>query len=304
MIVTPVHFSSIFRALTYCIGEAVVKSEKIDRRLALQKVGVWTLGGVGSCLGVCGCRSTPMTHRPQLMLMPEGQELALGLQAYQETIAGKPLSGNSTLVEMVKRVGQRIAAVSARGDFQWEFNLIADAQQNAFCLPGGKVAIYEGILPVCRDEAGLAVVMSHEIAHALARHGGERMSHNMAVDGAKVLVDKLAGKYVPAKKDLLLQAYGVGSKYAVLLPYSRRQESEADHIGLKLMAQAGYDPADAPGFWTRFGEMKGGGQSAEFLSTHPSDQRRAADLMAMMDEAETIYRGAKQKYGRGEPIRA
>ena len=112
------------------------------------------------------------------MLVPEAQELSLGLQAYQETLAEQTASSNGALVEMVQRVGQRIAAVSQRDDFQWEFNLIADPQQNAFCLPGGKVAIYEGILPVCQDEAGLAVVMSHEIAHALARHGGERMSHN------------------------------------------------------------------------------------------------------------------------------
>jgi predicted Zn-dependent protease len=243
-----------------------------------------------------------MTGRRQLMLVPESQELSLGLQAYQDSLERQTTSSNRGLVEMVRRVGERISAVSQRSDFKWEFNLIADSQQNAFCLPGGKVAIYEGILPVCQDEAGLAVVMSHEIAHALARHGGERMSHNMAVDGAKVLIDKVAGKYVPAKKDLLMQAYGVGSKYAVLLRYNRRQESEADHIGLKLMAQAGYDPAAAPGFWTRFGEIKGSGQSAEFLSTHPSDQRRSADLQALMPEASAIYQSSTTKYGRGQRL--
>ncbi len=281
-----------------------MESGKIDRRQSLKTAGLWTLGGIGGCLGLgsCGCRSTPITKRPQLMLVPEAQEISLGLQAYQETIAAQKPSTNSTLVQMVQRVGKRIAVVSNRSDFDWEFNLISDAQQNAFCLPGGKVAIYEGILPVCQDEAGLAVVMSHEIAHALARHGGERMSHNMAVDGAKVLIDKVAGKYAPAKKDLLMQAYGVGSKYAVLLPYNRRQESEADHIGLKLMAQAGYDPKAAPGFWTRFGEMKGGGQSAEFLSTHPSDQRRAADLQALMPEASAIYQSSATKYGGGQVL--
>lgn len=281
-----------------------MESGTIDRRQSLQIAGLWTMGGIAGCLGLgsCGCRSTPITKRPQLMLVPEAKEISLGLQAYQETIAGETASSNRAFVSMVQRVGQRIAAVSQRSDFQWEFNLIADPQQNAFCLPGGKVAIYEGILPVCQDEAGLAVVMSHEIAHALARHGGERMSHGMAVDGAKVLLDKVAGKYVPAKKDLLMQAYGVGSKYAVLLPYNRRQESEADHIGLKLMAQAGYDPAAAPGFWTRFGEMKGGGQSAEFLSTHPSDHRRASDLQALMPEASAIYQSATVKYGSGQAL--
>ncbi len=171
----------------------------------------------------------------------------------------------------MKRVGKRIAAVANRKDYQWDFRLIESETQNAFCLPGGKVAIYQGILPVCEDEAGLAVVMSHEIAHALARHGGERMSQNMASDGAKVLIDKVAGKYVPEKKELLMQAYGVGSKYAVLLPYSRKHESEADQIGLRLMAKAGYDPTVAPEFWTRFGSMKEGDSMPEFLSTHPSD---------------------------------
>lgn len=279
-----------------------MESGRIDRRESLRQMGLWTLGGIGGCLGSCGCRSTPITNRRQLMLVPESQEISLGLQAYQETIAEQTASSNGALVQMVQRVGQRIAAVSQRDDFKWEFNLIADPQQNAFCLPGGKVAIYEGILPVCQDEAGLAVVMSHEIAHALARHGGERMSHNMAVDGAKVLIDKVAGKYVPGKKDLLMQAYGVGSKYAVLLPYNRRQESEADHIGLKLMAQAGYDPSSAPGFWTRFSEMKGGGQSAEFLSTHPSDQRRSSDLQALMPEASVIYQSSPVKYGSGQRL--
>lgn len=253
---------------------------------------------------LCGCRTAPMTKRPQLMLMPEGREMALGLQAWQETVAQEKPSSNERLIKMVKRVGQRIAAVAQRDDFQWEFNLIDDVQQNAFCLPGGKVAVYEGILPVCQDEAGLAVVMSHEIAHALARHGGERMSHGMAVDGAKMAIEKIAGKYVPEKKALLMQAYGVGSKYGVLLPYSRKQESEADHIGLKLMSQAGYDPSGAPAFWNRFGSMKASGNSAEFLSTHPSDQRRASDLQALMNEANRIYETATHQFGSGESLEA
>ena len=276
-------------------------SEKMNRRTALQIAGLSAATGtLSACL--CGCHSVPMTRRPQLMLMPEGKEVALGLQAWQETIATEQASSHARHSAMVKRVGQRIAAVAQRDDFQWEFNLIADAQQNAFCIPGGKVAVYEGILPVCQDEAGLAVVMSHEIAHALARHGGERMSHSMAVDGVKRVAEMVAGKYVPDKSELLMQAYGVGSKYAVLLPYSRKQESEADHIGLKLMSQAGYDPSVAPGFWTRFGEMKSGGNSAEFLSTHPSDQRRAADLQALMSEANGIYQSSPSKFGRGEML--
>lgn len=279
--------------------------QNIDRRTALRKISLASfaltgLAGVSSCL--CGCRTAPVTRRPQLMLMPESQEITLGVQAYQETISSQPASSDARLVSMVNRVGERIASVSGRNDYQWEFRLIADQTQNAFCLPGGKVAIHEGILPICQDEAGLAVVMSHEIAHALARHGGERMSQNMAVDGAKMIAEKIVGTYAADKQQLLMQAYGVGSKYGILLPYSRRQESEADHIGLNLMAEAGYDPTVAPGFWTRFGNLKQGEQQSEFLSTHPTDQRRAADLQNLMNEASTIYAASRQKYGRGESL--
>ncbi len=270
---------------------------KINRRRALQRFGFL---GLGAC--ICGCRTAPITGRPQLMLMPEGQEISLGSQAFQETISTEPVSNNNRLSEMVNRVGQRIANVAGRNDYQWEFRLISSPTQNAFCLPGGKVAIYEGILPVCEDEAGLAVVMSHEIAHALARHGGERMSQNMAVDGAKIVAEKLVGTYAASKKDILMQAYGVGSKYGVLLPYSRKQESEADHIGINLMAQAGYDPSVAPSFWTRFGSLKSGEQTHEFMSTHPADERRAKDLQELMPEANSIYAQAPTKFGKGEPV--
>ena len=268
----------------------------INRRSLLKNFGFL---GLGVCL--CGCRAAPVTGRRQLMLMPEGKEIALGDQAFQETISTEPLSQNTRLSNLVNRVGRRIADVASRNDYQWEFRLISSQTQNAFCLPGGKVAIYEGILPVCEDEAGVAVVMSHEIAHALARHGGERMSQNMAVDGAKMVAEKLVGSYAPDRKDVLMQAYGVGSKYGVLLPYSRKQESEADHIGITLMAKAGYDPNVAPSFWTRFGSQKGQGQP-EFMSTHPADERRAKDLVALLDEANVLYSQAPKKFGRGETV--
>lgn len=234
--------------------------------------------------------------------MPEGQEIALGDQAYQETLSEESASKNTRLSNLVNRVGHRIAAVSGRNDYQWEFRLIASPTKNAFCLPGGKVAIYEGILPVCEDEAGLAVVMSHEIAHALARHGGERMSQNLAVDGAKIVAEKLSGNYAASKKQILMEAYRVGSKYGVLLPYSRKQESEADQIGLTLMAKAGYDPTAAPSFWTRFGSLSEGQQTPEFMSTHPADHRRANDLIQLMDGANDLYAQAKTKHHRGERL--
>ena len=272
---------------------------KPNRRTALSQFGLLGIG----CLFGCGCRTAPVTGRPQLLLMPEGQEISLGNQAYQETLSDEMSSKNTRLSRLVNRVGQRIASVAQRNDYQWEFRLISDAAQNAFCLPGGKVAIYEGISPVCEDEAGLAVVMSHEIAHALARHGGERISQNLAVDGVTKIAEKLAGSYVPDKKEILMQAYGVGTKYGVLLPYSRKQESEADHIGLTLMAKAGYDPTAAPSFWTRFASLKQGGSTPEFLSTHPADDRRAKDLRGLMGEANSIYSTASAKHGRGESVR-
>ncbi|MFK7768848.1 MAG: M48 family metallopeptidase [Mariniblastus sp.] len=269
----------------------------MDRRSAIKGISVF---GIGAC--ICGCRTAPVTGRRQLMLMPEGQEISLGSQAYQETMSAEPVSKNNRLSEMVNRVGQRIANVAGRNDYQWEFKLISSETQNAFCLPGGKVAIYEGILPVCEDEAGLAVVMSHEIAHALARHGGERMSQNMVVDNAKIVAEKLVGTYAASKKEILMQAYGMGSKYGVLLPYSRKQESEADHIGLNLMAKAGYDPSVAPSFWTRFGSLKPGEQTPEFMSTHPADARRASDLQELMPEASSIYARTTTKHGRGDSV--
>jgi predicted Zn-dependent protease len=236
------------------------------------------------------------------MLMPEQQEISLGLKAYEEVIAAEPASANQPMMELVRAVGMRIAAVSNRPDFQWDFRLISSATQNAFCLPGGKVAVYEGILPVCENEAGLAVVMSHEIAHALARHGGERMSQEMAVSGGKEVLNRVLAAKVPDRRDQLLQAYGVASQYGVVLPYSRKQESEADHIGLMLMARAGYDPSEAPRFWTRFGAWAESAKPPEFLSTHPSDDRRARDLMSLLDEAQVQYQRAPQRFGLGQSL--
>lgn len=249
-----------------------------------------------------GCRSAPLTGRKQMLLMPESQEVSMGLSAFNDVTEKEPPSQNSQYNELVQRVGQRIAAVAGRDDYQWEFKVIASDQQNAFCLPGGKVAVYEGIIPVCATEAGLAVVMSHEIAHALARHGGERMSQNMAVDGVKQAVSYVMQNQEQTRKDIVMQAYGVGSQYGVLLPYSRKHESEADHIGLMLLAKAGYDPREAPRFWQRFGQAKGGEQQSEFFSTHPSDARRAADLANLVPEALKIYAEAPEQFGLGANI--
>jgi len=251
-----------------------------------------------------GCRSAPVTGRKQMLLMPEDSEKTMGASAYQEVVAKEPPSQNRQYVDLVNRVGQRIAAVAGKPEYQWEFRVIASPQQNAFCLPGGKVAVYEGIIPICQNEAGLAVVMSHEIAHALARHGGERMSQGYAVDAAKQAVSYVTQTQEQAKREAVLKAYGLASQYGVVLPYSRKHESEADHIGLMLLAKAGYDPAEAPKFWQRFGSANEGAKPMEFMSTHPSDDHRAEELTKLLPEALKLYAEAPVKYGLGEVIAA
>lgn len=189
------------------------------------------------------------------------------------------------VVAPVEEVGRRIAGAADRPNFQWRFVVIeAPKTVNAFCLPGGKVAVYTGLLPIAKDSNGLAVVLGHEIAHAIARHGAERMSQQAVVNAVGEAIGVAGGQ----SAGLLLAAYGLGSELGVLLPYSRAQESEADHIGLILMAKAGYDPRNALDFWKRM-EASGGRESAEFLSTHPSHGTRETQIAQWLPEAETYF---------------
>lgn len=251
---------------------------------------------------VTGCQTVPVTERRRLLVTSESSENEMGLTAYQDVLKSEPVTKNEKYQELVKRVGQRIAAVADRPDFNWEFNVIESKTQNAFCLPGGKVAVYTGLLPVCQDEAGLAVVMSHEVAHAIARHGGERMTYQTAQNLGKTAVGMVLQKQEEQKKQIVLTAYGAASQYGVILPYSRKHELEADHIGLLLMAKAGYDPSVAPGFWERFSSLKQGDAPMEWLSTHPSDARRAAALRELLPTAMQNYEAAAEKHGMGEAI--
>ncbi len=253
---------------------------------------------------ISGCQTVPMTERRQLLLMSEESENEMGLAAWSEVLEQEKPSTNQDWAAMVRRVGERIAAVAGRPDFEWEFRVIDSDSMNAFCLPGGKVAVYTGILPVCRDEAGLAVVMSHEVGHAIARHGGERMSYQTAQNLGKSAIGMVMQNQKEQKQLIVMTAYGAASEYGVILPYSRRHELEADGIGLKLMAQAGYDPSVAPEFWERFSSMKQGESPMEFLSTHPSDARRAAALREQLPAAMTAYKAAATQYGTGEAIAA
>jgi predicted Zn-dependent protease len=253
-------------------------------------------------LVMLGCQQVPMTNRKQVLLSSEASENQMGLTAYQEVLKSEPLTKNEKAVEIVRRIGQRIAAVANRPDFEWEFNVIESETQNAFCLPGGKVAVYTGILPVCENEAGLAVVMSHEVAHAIARHGGERMTYQTAQNLGKSAVGYVMQKQEEEKQKIVLAAYGAAAEYGVILPYSRKHEMEADQIGIMLMAKAGYDPSEAPVFWERFAGAKTGAAPMEWMSTHPSDSTRSAALRELLPQAMEYYEKASEKVGLGESV--
>lgn len=232
------------------------------------------------------CQSVPYTKRSRLVLVSAGEEAALGRNAYKEELSKARLSTDAAATAMVRRVGERIAAAADKPDFNWEFNLIDDPKTvNAWCLPGGKVAVYSGILPITRDEEGLAVVMGHEIAHALARHGSERMSQGLLAQLGGVALGAAMASKPEATQQLAQQAYGAGATVGVLLPFSRAHESEADRIGLILMAKAGYEPGAAAGFWGRMAQAGGKDSTPEFLRTHPADAKRIADIEKHLPEA-------------------
>jgi predicted Zn-dependent protease len=251
--------------------------------------------GVAAAILVVACATAPVTGRRQLILTSETEEAALGLQAYQEVAKAAVLSKNKAWAAMVEKVGRDIAAVADRPDFQWEFKLIAEPTINAFCLPGGKVAFYEGIMPVCATEAGVAVVMGHEVGHAIARHGGERMSQGMIAEQGTSVVAAILGGKDPAKQQMAAAALGAGVKYGAILPFSRKQESEADEIGLNLMAKAGYDPREAAKFWQRMIDATGGDRPMEWLSTHPDPANRIKRLQELEPAAVQIFQAAKKR---------
>lgn len=236
------------------------------------------------------CATVPYTERSQFIMVSEGEELALGARAFEEVKETETLSTDPKLNAMIERVGRRIARASAIEGYEWEFILIDDEAVNAFALPGGKVAFYTGILPLCEDEAGVAVVMGHEIAHVIARHGAERMSQGRALAFGQAVLSVVLSSSAPVTREVVSSAYGIGAKVGVILPFSRSHESEADEIGVTLMARAGYDPATAVLFWTRMAKNgEGKKKTSELLSTHPGDEDRIEKLNALMAEAEIEY---------------
>ena len=268
-------------------------------------IGLWTALGTGSAVAVLsalsGCYRAPGTARDQLIFFSEEKELQFGLSAYREVLRQARLSENAEINEQIQRVGRKIADVANKPEYQWEFAVIEDDKMvNAFCLPGGKVAVFTGILKHTKTDAGLATVMGHEIAHALQRHGVERMSRSIIDQIAQLgaLGAAAAGHSSGGAIQGLLGAYGVN----VSLPFNRKQESEADYIGLRLMSQAGYDPREAVPFWERMSgcprqmidKLCFRSQHAipEFLSTHPSDVTRINQLEAWLPEAMRYYHGA------------
>lgn len=267
--------------------------------LLSRTVGACVLGGFAGT--VPGCYKAPGTARDQLIFVPEEKEIAMGSSAFRDVLRAAPLSQSVELNEMIHRVGERIAKAANKPEYHWEFAVIQDDRTiNAFALPGGKVAVFTGLLKYTKDETGLATVMGHEVAHALQRHGAERMSRGIleAIAAVGTIAAAASGAMNPAAMIGLQNAYGVG----VSLPFNRRQESEADFIGLRLMASAGYDPREALPFWERMSGcprnlidklcFRSKAAIPEFLSTHPSDVTRMNQIEAWIPDALRFYQTA------------
>jgi predicted Zn-dependent protease len=246
------------------------------------------------------CSIVPITGRKQMNLLPESMVVEMGLTSYNDFLKANKLSTDAVNTQMIKRVGGKLSAATEQflknnglesmiSNFKWEYNLVEDKTVNAWCMPGGKIVFYTGILPLTQNETGAAVVMGHEIAHAVAKHGNERMSEGLIQQlGGVALAVALKDK--PAEtQQLFMTAYGIGTTVGVMLPFSRNQEFEADRIGLIIMAMAGYDPNEAIPFWQRMAAMSKAAPPA-FLSTHPSDANRIAQIRKNMPEAMKYYK--------------
>jgi metalloendopeptidase OMA1, mitochondrial len=239
-------------------------------------------------LALLGCATVPITGRKQLLLLSEGEETSLGLQSYQEVLAKEKLSADPAANALVQQVGARIAVATGK-DFPWEFKVVdKPGTVNAFCLPGGKVVVYSGLLPVSQDANGLATVIGHEVAHAIARHGGERVSENLLANVGIEAVTAGMGAKDPQTVKTVSGLLGAGVQVGLMMPFSRDQESEADHLGLIYMAKAGFPPESAVAFWQRMAAASQGAPP-EFLSDHPSDARRIEQIQGWLPEARAAF---------------
>ncbi len=248
---------------------------------------------------IIACVKVPITNRKQMKLLPESMLQNMSLTEYKKVITAGPLSKNTTDVNRIKNIGSNVSVAIATylkshngqsrlDGVNWEFNLIESNLENAWCMPGGKVAFYSGLLPLCKDDNGIAVVMGHEIAHAIARHGNERMSQQMLLQTGQITLALAMQSKPQETQKLFMTAYGIGTEVGLALPYSRMHESEADKMGLIFMAMAGYDPKTAIDFWKRMSQA-GGQKPPQILSTHPSDEKRIKDLQDFMPQALKYY---------------
>jgi predicted Zn-dependent protease len=246
------------------------------------------------------CATVPLTGRSQLILIPDSQVMALSFDQYGQFLKKHDVIKGTREAQMVQRVGRRIqkavemyldqnGQANLLNGYKWEFNLVKDKQVNAFCMPGGKVVVYTGILPLTQNEAGLATVLGHEIGHAIARHGNERMSQGLVTQLGGAALGAALSSRPKETQELFMAAFGLGSQVGILLPYGRLQETEADHLGLIFMAMAGYDPHAAVNFWQRMASQKDQAAPPEFLSTHPSHATRIADIKNYLPTAMTYY---------------
>jgi len=276
------------------------------KRASARLLGGFILLGMAAA-----CATVPVTGRHQLSLIPASSLLSMSARQYGEFLDKNPPSKDTEKTQMVVTVGRRIekaveAYMTKKGmrdrlsGYKWEFNLVESKEANAWCMPGGKVVVYTGILPVTRDETGLAVVMGHEIAHAIAEHGSERMSQGLIAQLGGVALGQAMSDKPEATQRLWMSAFGAGAQVGVLLPFGRLQESEADHLGLVFMAMAGYDPAAAVDFWKRMSQESGGKAPPEFLSTHPSDATRVEKIRSELPEARKYYKQFQKKAQRNK----
>lgn len=257
------------------------------------------VAGVLFLVGLVSCVKIPETGKSALLLTSPSFENQLGAGGYKEILAKSKINQDPRLNDLLRRVATRIAAQTRRSDFKWEFKLIESKEKNAWCMPGGKIAVYTAILPDMMNEAGMATVLGHEVAHATLRHAGQRISQQMVVNLGLSLAEISLGN--SAQRDTIIGLLGAGATVGVILPYSRDHESEADLVGLRYMAGAGYDPQESIQFWKRFSKSSGGAPP-EFLSTHPGTTTRISDLQNHLAEANRRYQTASQKYGSGEKI--
>ncbi len=240
------------------------------------------------------CTKAPITGRSQFIMVDQAQEMQLGLQSEKKILSTQKISKDPVKNAMVKRVGRRIANVTGQKNYKWEFFVIDNPKEaNAFCLPGGKVFVYSGLFKYIANDAELAAVMGHEIGHALARHGAERMSSGILTQtGGQVLQSVMVGRGSPQTTAMVMSAFGIGTQLGVMLPHSRTQEYEADHIGLVLMAKAGYNPNSALTFWEKF--AKSGQTPPEYLSSHPAPANRIATIRKLIPQVMPIYQKARR----------